>query len=199
MENKYYYEYKGDSKYCYENSNVLKNKVGIKDNETLSMVEREVTAHRYAELQSKGITGNFDLKHLQQIHAFLFQDIYEWAGDIRTVDISKGVQFCLCQYIKTEFDKIYSQLKDDNFLIGISDKHTIVQKLSYYLSEINAIHPFREGNGRTQRIFCEQLCLNTPYLLNFSNATEQEMLEASYNSFYGKYELMEKLIEKCLE
>jgi cell filamentation protein len=146
-----------------------------------------------------GVTGDFSLKHLQSIHKYLFQDIYSWAGKIRTVDIAKGNIFCLVQFIESQFGEIYKRLRKDNYLKDIADKEIMATKIAYYLSEINTIHPFREGNGRTQRLYCHQLCQNNGrYALDFSKVTKDQMIEASVLSFRCDYSLMEKLIKDCL-
>lgn len=197
---KYYYEYKddGDIKYCYPGTQVLVNKFAIRNAQQLGMLEREISIVKAAVL-ANSITGNFDLAHLQSIHRFLFEDIYDWAGQIRTVDIAKGNIFCLVQFIETQFDELYPKMQKDKFLHGQTDINYVSKKIAYYLSEINVIHPFREGNGRTQRIFCQQLCNNTGHFyLDFSMADEGEMLIASVEAFACKYEKMEILIKKCL-
>ncbi len=104
----YYYEYDDDGgRYCYSDSGVLKNKLGIEDFKTLRDAERELSMVRYFDLETKGITGDFSLKHLCSIHEYLFGDVYEWAGQIRTVDISKGTLFCLAKFITEQFDIVY--------------------------------------------------------------------------------------------
>lgn len=198
---KFYYEYKddGDVKYCYSGTQVLINKLDLRDEQQLSAMEREISIVKAAVLSSE-ITGEFDLEHLKNIHRFLFEDIYSWAGQIRTVDIAKGNIFCLVQFIESQFAGLYENLKKDNFLKDESDIEYVSKKISFYLSELNVIHPFREGNGRTQRIYCQQLCMNTGHFyLDFSMAGENEMLEASVESFVRKYDKMEALICKCIK
>lgn len=156
----FFYEDKGDTEYCYPGTNILKNKLNIQNLERLHEAERDYSSIRQVELYKQGISGDFSLKHLCSIHKQLFQDIYPWAGKIRTVDISKGTIFCLVQFIENQFTWIYQQLKKENFLKDITDKIEMANRLAYYLGEINMIHPFREGNGRTQRIYIEQLCIN---------------------------------------
>jgi cell filamentation protein len=93
MRNEYYYEYEHDIYYCYLGSFVLKNKLNIRNEDELKAAEREITSLRTAQALMNRIEGNFDFKHSAKIHRFLFGDIYEWAGKIRTVNISKGNQF----------------------------------------------------------------------------------------------------------
>jgi len=199
--NRYYYEYKddGDIKYCYPGTQVLVNKFGIHDGQQLNTIEREISIVKAAVL-AKRITGDFSLEHLKSIHRYLFEDIYDWAGQIRTVDIAKGNIFCLVPFIESGFADLYEKLKKDRFLKGESDIEYVSKKISYYLSELNVLHPFREGNGRTQRIYCQQLCMNTgAFYLDFSMAQENEMLEASVDSFLCKYEKMDFLIRRCIK
>lgn len=144
------------------------------------------------------IKGKFDFPHLKKIHYFLFCDIYDWAGEIRTVNISKGNQFCRCDYIEEQMNNLLAKLKSENYLKNL-DKENAAKRLAYYLSEINVIHPFREGNGRTQRLFIEHLSHSIGYQLNFMQITKEEMLEASVRSFALDYTLMEQIIYKALK
>ncbi len=186
-----------DTKYCYPNSNVLINKLGIKDLNRLHEIERKLTMLRLIELLDKPISGKFDFKHLQKIHAYIFQDVYDWAGKARTIDIAKGNMFCNVRFIDTQAEEIFKKLKKDKYLVGL-DEETFIKKLAYYFSEINALHPFREGNGRSQREFIRMLASKSGYVINFANISEKEMMEASKDSFLCKYDKMEKLFAKCI-
>lgn len=195
----YFYNDEQDAKYCYSGTNVLKNKLDIKDPDILHEAERDYASVRQAELDNKGVIGDFSLKHLCSIHKQLLQDIYTWAGKTRTVDISKGTIFCRVQFIEVQFDDLYRMLKKENFLADITDKKEMSIRLAYYLGELNMIHPFREGNGRTQRIYIEQLCQNNGrFEIDFTEATKEEMISASIQSANVSNELMEALIYKCL-
>lgn len=189
------YSYEEDKKYCYPNSSVLKNKFNIKNNKELEIAEREYTSLSIAEVKINPIKGNFDLKHLQDIHRHVFKDIYSWAGEFRTVNISKGTPFCNCLFITDIGDEIFSKLKEENYLIGI-DRSKIYYKLSYYFGEINALHPFREGNGRVQRIMIEYLAQVAGYKLDFSNVSEVEMVNSCIDSFNCNYDKMIETFKK---
>lgn len=195
----YFYDDEQDAKYCYPGTNILKNKLDIRDLDTLYEAERDFSSVRQAELSNMGVTGDFSLKHLCSIHKQLFQDVYSWAGKTRTVDISKGTIFCLVQFIESQFDDLYRNLKKENFLADISDEQEMSKRLAYYLGEINMIHPFREGNGRTQRIYIEQLCMNNGrFEIDFTEVTKEEMIAASVRSANASNDMLEELIEKCL-
>ncbi len=185
-----------DELYCYPGSNVLKNKMGIWDKEQFHETERKLTMLRILELLDKPVRGAFDLKHLQAIHAYIFQDVYDWAGELRKVDIAKGNMFCNAMFLSGQAEEIFGRLKAENYLYGLKDG--FAARLAYYFSEINALHPFREGNGRSQREFIRCLALHNGYVINFVNAGKNEMLEASRESFLCEYGAMESLFRKCL-
>ena len=187
-----------DTIYCYPASDVLINKLGIREQEKLHDFERRLTMLRLLELIDKPLKGRFDFEHLQSIHQYIFQDIYDWAGEVRKVDIAKGNMFCKVMYIQTQAEEIFSNLKKDNYLEDLT-KDVFIKKLAYYFSEINALHPFREGNGRSQREFVRSLALWNGYIINFDNISEDEMLQASQASFLCNYEKMEELFKRCIK
>ena len=195
MSDMYEYSYTWDARYCYPNSNVLKNKLGITEAEALHVAEREITSFKMAAIRIHGLPGAFDFKHLLKIHKYLFEDIYDWAGKVRQVDISKGNAFCHFAYIQNNANKLFQELRDENFLKNTATED-IPKRLSYYLSEINVIHPFREGNGRTQRIFIELLARERGFMVDFSQIEPREMIEASAESFYCSYGKMDAIFEK---
>ncbi len=186
-----------DRIYCYPNSDVLKNKIGIQDMEKLQRLERRLTMLRILELVDKPIQGKFDLQHLCLIHRYIFQDVYDWAGEIRKVDIAKGSMFCNVKFIESQAAEIFKKLKGEDYLQGLNEENT-AGRLAYYFSEINALHPFREGNGRSQREFIRTLALHIGYVINFAKVSKEEMLKASKDSFLCDYGKMEQLFKKCI-
>ena len=96
-----------DSKYCYPGTEVLINKLNIREASDLFQAEKELTYIRLQELQENPITGEFDFSHLKAIHRYIFQDIYEWAGRPRTVEIGKGNPFL--------YGCLYSGLREYSF------------------------------------------------------------------------------------
>lgn len=197
MPDKYYYDYEWDGKYCYPNSYVLKNKLNISDSVALNVAEREITAMKILFLKKNMVKGNFDLNHLQKIHFLIFSDIYDWAGQLRTVDISKGNVFCRSMYLESCANDIFRKLKKDNYLLTFQ-RDEIPHKLAYYLGEINVIHPFREGNGRTQRLFIEYLAGINGFNIDFSSVTEHDMIKASALAFGGNYVKLNKIFDEII-
>lgn len=129
-----------------------------------------------------------------KIHRYLFQDIYEWAGRIRTVDISRGEsRFCNVRHIETYAVTVFSSLKAEGHLQNLS-KDIFAARAAHYLSEINAIHPFREGNGRVQRLFMSQLAENAGFLLSYAALSRAEMYTAMEAAFFGDEKPLAALI-----
>ena len=186
-----------DYVYCYPNSDVLENKLNIKSQLEFSDAERRITGNNILFLQEHPIKGSFDLKHLQAIHKFIFCDIYKWAGKLRTVNISKGEMFYRFDYIEQAAAGLFNKLKNDNYLMGLSTEE-IVKKISFYFGEINVLHPFREGNGRTQRVFIEYLAKAAGYDVDFSPISKNEMINASIRAFDCDYLPMEEMFSKIL-
>lgn len=186
-----------DITYCYSNTDVLINKLDIQDAEILLKAEKRFTLLRILELRTAPIWGDFDFTHLCEIHRYIFQDLYDWAGKIRTVDIAKGNMFCKTEFLVSEGDKIFSRISKENFET-LQTKEAVAKKLAYHFSEINALHPFREGNGRAQREFFRVLALKLGYELSFAPISMEEMIEASKASFLCDYSLMDTLFEKCI-
>lgn len=194
MNQDYSYDYEWDSEYCYPESNTLIKKLNIQNAEDLSVAEREITAIRLAVAKVEPIKGNFDLKHLQKIHKTIFGDIYSWAGKLRHVNIAKGNQFCLAMNLETYAANLFRKLENEHYLIGYEG--SVPHRLAYYLSEINVLHPFREGNGRSQRVLIEYLALVAGFRLDFSLVTAHEMIVASADSFACDYCSINEMFDK---
>ena len=187
-----------NSNYCYKGTDTLINKLNIKDAKTLQTFEAKITAAKLLSLRQKGIIGNFDIEHLKKIHTYLFEDIYPFAGEFRNENIAKGVfRFAEFEYIEPELKRLLQELKEDNFLTNLP-KEELANKLSYYLAELNVLHPFREGNGRTIREFIRELALKNGYALNLSKVSPKDFLNASIKSIVDTKDLSD-LIYVCLE
>ena len=189
---------KRNSNYCYNDSNVLINKLNIRDEKILQKYEAKITAAKLLALRQEGIIGNFDTEHLVKIHTYLFEDIYPFAGQFRNENIAKGVfRFAEYEYIEQELNRLLTQLKNENYLANLP-KNELAEKLAYYLSELNVLHPFREGNGRTTREFIRELALKNGYILNLSRVSPNDFLKASIKSIVDTSDLA-NLIFQCLD
>ena len=184
--------------YCYPDSNVLKNKLNIRDNKLLKTAEEEITLIKQMELLKKPIKGNFSKAHLMNIHKFIFEDIYSFAGKIRRERISKAdTMFYPPNLIDRELDKVFAKIKEKNMLKE-TDEEKIFDNLAYVMAELNIIHPFREGNGRSIREFIRLMAKRMGYDLNWGNIDKEELLEASILSV-DNYKVLIGILETCVD
>lgn len=176
-----------DPGYFVEVGDVMKNKLGISNAEELEKAEYKITDDKLGEALVNNHPKIFDFNLLLDLHRQLFEDIYDFAGKVRTVNISKPdspVPFCYCDFIPSEANRIFTELKNDKYLVGLNQPE-FVEKLTYYASELNALHPFREGNGRTTRLFLLLMARNAEYLIDYSFASKRAILYADTEAFAG--------------
>lgn len=175
-----------------------KNSFGITIYSNLQLLETVFVLKRTVELATKGITGKFDSTHLQSIHRYLFQDVFPWAGEFRVVNISKGnSNFGPAMFLEPALADALARLKSERFLVGLASQE-FSKRAAFYLGEINAIHPFREGNGRTQREFIRQLAQSVGHPLSWAGFTQQQMTDASIASMIGDYSQLAAIIQAAL-
>ena len=173
---------------------VLLNKLVLGTAAELEAAEREITHAALILLGESPVHPGYDLPHVCAIHRRIFGDIYDWAGQIRTVGIAKGNLFCLPQHIETSAAEIFRALRSENCLRDL-DREAFIARLAYYLGEVNAVHPFREGNGRTQRAFFEQLSRDAGYTLAWQHLDAARNIEASAAIMRGDAEPMRKMLD----
>lgn len=172
----------------YPNSTVFINKLGIRDPKALIAAETDFSTLQHELYCNKPLPATFDLDHLQAIHKQLFGDIYAWAGQLRGYDIRKGIcEFTPHDKITHYAEVVYSQLTNENYLQGFSLKK-LIPRLAYYYDMTNRLHPFPEGNGRTQRLFIEHLAANAGYFTDWASVHAWEVVEVAERSFKGNLE-----------
>ena len=187
-----------NSIYCYKNTNILVNKLNITNQEKLNEKDSNISAVKIFNLRQNKSIGNFDIKHFISIHKYIFEDLYEFAGLFRTENIAKGnFSFAEWNYIENELNRILNELKEENYLKEL-DKNNLAKRLAYYMSELNVLHPFREGNGRTIREFIRQLAYKNKYILDLRKINPKDLLNGTIKSVVDTTDL-EKLIFICLE
>ncbi len=173
-----------DDPYLDPESGVLANLLGIADPAALATAEATIVAARTRQLEQRPLPGDYDVAHLQAFHRHLFGDIYPWAGDFRTVNIARSASFGDWRHIRTYLDQVFADLAAEHHLTGL-DRADFVRRLAHYFAEVNAAHPFREGNGRTQRAFFRQLARDAGWSLRWSKVTAEENAAASEASLMG--------------
>lgn len=167
-----------------ERHGVLRNTRGLTDHAALEDAIASQSFLRVLELEKHPIIGHLDIAHLRKIHHFVFQDIFPWAGHFREVRTSRSDSFGFPppQFILPSLEKLFADLKAEKHLKGL-DADTFATRSAFYLGELNAIHPFREGNGRTQREFIRTVALTAGHKLSWHNLDQQENNEASRLSY----------------
>lgn len=167
--------------YLLPGSDVLRNRCGVTDAAVLADFELAVSLARVAELERRPVEGDFDLRHLCAIHRRIFCDVYDWAGAIRTVDIAKGMHFCRCDAIESESRRVFGAIAEENYLTGLS-RDAFVVTLAGHWGGVNALHPFREGNTRTQRVFFQQLAQVAGWIIDWSRLDYGAFIRARYDN-----------------
>jgi len=179
------------------------NLVGARTINALFEIEGDIIEMKQQGLRKNPIHGNFDYEHLKSIHRELFKDVYVWAGYDR-YDIGYRGMFRKGSSEFTNGGKLpkvalvlFGALKDENYFKGL-DKEALVKSLASFSNGINILHPFREGNGRTQRLFMELLAKNTGYSLNLSSVSQSTMVQASIQGAKGNLKGFELMIKELL-
>lgn len=186
----------GIDPYLYPGIPVLKNKLEIHEANRLAQAEMAFTALRAATITlGPPMMG---LPHLCAIHETLFQDIYPWAGELREMDIYKDdTPFCHFGYIEKEGNALMQALEDEAYLADLP-LDTLCKKLAHYYTDINQLHPFREGNGRAQRIFFEQLIIHAGYDIQWSKVGQVRWLEANKAAVFGDEKPLTEIFKKVV-
>jgi cell filamentation protein len=175
------YEAEADP-YCYPATTVLINRAGLRDRADLEAFEAEMVSQRFREPLPP---GRLTARHYCAIHRHLFQDVYAWAGKIRTVRIAKqGGAFCYPEHIEREMKRLFADLAAQEQFRGRNSGDLAV-RAAHFFAELNAIHPFREGNGRTQLSFLVALAHRAGHPLDAGRLEPAEMLRAMARSFAG--------------
>lgn len=183
-------------------SGVLRNKIGLTTQAALDRVEAAYASVRAIELAYMFLAGkvelSFDLKHMKAIHKHLFADVYDWAGQVRTVDISRDdTRFAHYATIEKEVRRLGQSLSRENYLKGL-DKAEFSRRAGYYMGELNVLHPFRDGNGRMLREYISELALQSGYKIQWDQVKREQMSLAAIEAYHGNSSLLADLISARL-
>lgn len=182
--------------YVYPGTHVLKNKQNIQDFDKLEILEYLLVSKRIKQSAPK---GDFDMAHLQAIHRHLFQDVYEWAGELRTITLIKDdSQFMPPNRMEGGMHDIHNRLVRHDYLRGLSPKRFAVEA-GPIMGDVNYVHPFREGNGRTQFQYLKQLATQAGHELKLRYFERDSWINASQQAHRGVYRGMTDCICIALE
>jgi cell filamentation protein len=191
--------------YLYPGTGVLKNVPGLGTSEQLAAFEAVNTAARTYELLQIPIPSEFNTAHLKAIHQQIFQDVYAWAGEFRTTPLGKAeylgqppIWFTPPHLLEHEADSIFEQLSRARFLRGLA-RVQFARQSARLLSQVNRLHPFREGNGRTQRVFLDMLARQAGHELHFDVVSRERMVQASIEANSGNLGMMTRMFEEITD
>lgn len=188
--------YRSDDRDFYKGTTVLKNIPDIRDQRNLDRFETAMTLQRADEPLPKGSLGT---RHYRAVHRHLFGDVYRWAGSYRRVRISKGsAAFCYPEHISDQMRTLFLQLARQNHLRNLSPD-LFAAEAAHFLAVLNAIHPFREGNGRTQTMFLALLADQAGYRLRFERLKPKSFLAAMIQSFYGDEQTLARHLRRLVQ
>lgn len=184
---------------CYEGTTCLINKFNIKDENILKDLETTVTFSKITEYSLDPLFNTFDVNHYKAIHKYLFDDIYEWAGEYRSVDMSKkGTSFAKAESIDKLMTKCFARLQAKNCFLGLNFDNFVDSIVDFYCVT-NMIHPFREGNGRTQRLFLTQLINLNNYCIDFSEIDTDDLMIATIQAANGVTDYLKSIFKNAIK
>jgi len=186
----------GQDPYCPPGSTVLRNRLDLSDETILMQAERDLS-----EVAAQTIDfapPPYDLPYLQALHRQLFSDLYDWAGELRTVDISKDqTHFCVTGRVEPEANKLFLRLAQANWFQHL-DRSALITACAELFGDLNMVHPFREGNGRAQRILFEHIIVNAGYEISWWPVEPKEWIAANVDAVGCDYMAMERVFDRCI-
>ncbi len=190
------YGVNGDAIYCYAHTNILKNKFDLHDEEILEDAERDFSTQAVLSIEYQ--EPPYNLNYLCNIHKILFEEIYDWAGQLRQVDISKGnTRFCTFGRIAAEAHKLFQKMAVQDYFSRLECTQ-LIERLADFYCELNVIHPFREGNGRAQRILFEHLIVHCGYGIDWSYVAKEEWTDANIEGYHGNLVPLIHIFQRCI-
>lgn len=192
--------YKGteDEMSYYPETRCLVNYFGIKDKPFLRRIDKRISSYRTAEILRSPLKIPFNFDNLVAIHSHLFGDIYPSAGMIRTSSSKKHREYCQPEYIMQSQQRLFDNLRQSKYLVGIKDVDDFINELAYYMGEVEALHPFLDGNGRTTRLFFDTLAKNAGYVIGWGSSDPDHFLEANVAALDGDYQALIDVLEEIV-
>lgn len=180
---------------CYDGSTVLRNKAGLLEQPALDEFEAAMFTLRASEPWPR---GDLTPAYYKRLHHHFFQDVYDWAGMYRTIRIAKGGNwFCYPEYIEAELERLFSRAEKDDWFTAL-DAPDFAREVASFFADLNAIHAFRDGNGRTQMALLSILTDLGDYGFNEDVLVPERVLAAMIESFHGRNEGLQFLIRDLI-
>lgn len=184
---------------CYPGTTVLVNRFGLRTQGELDAVEAALVTAKATQWEDMPQCSTFDFEHYKLIHKYLFGELYDWAGEVRTINIAKkGTQFCPADEIPRVSKAIFRRLAENDFFRELPRERFIEELVDFY-QRTNELHPFREGNGRTQRVFLTQLAWQAGYKLDFACVDKDELMIATIYAVQGIEEPLKKVFARIVQ
>ena len=181
-----------NSKYTYKGTDILKNKLDIKDENLLKEFETRIVAFKIATISTLTLPMKYTPDRLKFIHKYLFEDIFYFAGEYRKENITKeNFRFSEYVYIEDNIKQIFEKI--DINKMRIMSFNEFIKTLSYIMTELNVLHPFREGNGRTIRELVREICFDCGYVIDWYEINHDDILRASIKAIVDETEQIKML------
>lgn len=183
---------------CYPGTNVLINKLNIKEQKQLDENETLITSVKTLQIELRPMAQEPDFAYYKSLHLELFEELYDWAGQVRQINISKlRTAFCPADQIESTAWEIFARLKSHRYFLDLS-RDELVNELADLYDSINYLHPFREGNGRVQRLYFRQLARRIGCSLNFAAVDSDRMMVATIHASVGIMDDLRKVFDEIL-
>lgn len=180
---------------CYPGTSVLVNKLGIQNQAQLDENETLIVGVKSLQFELAPFPEPLDFNYYKKLHRFLFDELYEWAGIVRSINLSKQhTRFCPADEIESLAGRMFSRIEQMDFLCGLP-REDFVAELTDFYSSVNYLHPFREGNGRTQRLYFRQLAQRAGYKLDFAAVDSDRMMIATIHAASGIEETLRNVFD----
>ncbi len=192
------YDASYDERGRYPGTRCIVNYFNIKDRQKLKRVEMYFSSVRICELFLNPMDDVFSFDYLKMLHQKMFGDIYPSAGMLRTAKVSKKTEFCQPEFISRQASDIFGRLAGSKYLKGLDDMDDFINELAYFMGEMEALHPFMDGNGRTSRFFFDRLSRNAGYELIWPAVDADRFLEANIAAIDGDYQPLVDVLEEIV-
>ena len=170
---------------CYEGTTVLINKFGIRSQAELDEIEMLLAGYKTLEILNGPLETPFTFSDYRQIHQYIFGDIYDWAGKVRTISLAKSAtKFTEPEKIEERGKRIFQRIAKMNYLCGLNKQELVFQVTDLY-HNLNMLHPFREGNGRTERIFITKLIRNAGFEIDITRGNSDLLMIGTIQAAAG--------------